>query len=395
MRRERKISVLNVQPKEPHSFAARQSLGKTCSPCPKGRENFCLAENVLEEGFRSRNKFGMTFEAVLVLLVASLVMSGEAWAQCTTAPNCTTLGYTKTSNTGNCLKCPTGNYYFCPEKACVSSCSGYTLTEEQAQSQCGGSYRACRDNCSGDIVWKCAEEKCPTKKRTIYGNCKMQYLVGYAIFCQKGYYYCQVQSSGSCQEITGSRIYDTDFLDFGAYPDQTKAQERIRQLQNEIVNEICQTYNGNGSSSSGGGSGGNTGGDSGNTCNDRMPYPFNTYQTTSETGCNGSFYSSSHTICGKTIYICSNGVSVGYGNNKHCVYVSNVANPYYSARYDHDYTACKNANGTVNPNTNKANMCEYSCGGKEGFSTLAECEAYLKTMPDTCVSSFSCGPCVY
>lgn len=163
--------------------------------------SFCQTENVSVDSFRSRNKFGMTFEAVLVLLAAPFVMSGTVWAQCTTAPNCTTLGYTKTSNTGNCLKCPTGNYYFCPEKACVSSCSGYTLTEEQAEKQCGGNYQACRDNCSGDIVWKCAGSN----------TCNSSFCSGYTLTYSQAQNQCGYANYEGCNDpCTGEVLYKCD-----------------------------------------------------------------------------------------------------------------------------------------------------------------------------------------
>ncbi len=245
--------------------------------------SFCLADNVLADRFISRsrklaigkrqrrqsltgrtslsrtNKFGMT----VMLLAAPFMFCeiGEASAQCTTTPSCSSMGYTSGVNTGNCLKCPTGNGWFCPPKSntCTSNCPDYTLTYDQAQVQCGsGNFTGCFDNCTAQKLFKCTTISCQTKKRTIYGKCQMQYLVGYAIFCQRGYYYCKVQSSGNCIEITGSRIYDNELTDFGAYPNQTEANQRIKQLENTVIDESCETYNGNGGSSSGGSSGGTT-----------------------------------------------------------------------------------------------------------------------------------------
>ena len=89
------------------------------------------------------------------LLVAPFVFGeiGEASAQCTTTPSCSSLGYTNGANTGNCIKCPTGNGWFCPPKS-DCSCSGFTLTKEQATAQCKGGYQSCK-NCSGTVLWKC------------------------------------------------------------------------------------------------------------------------------------------------------------------------------------------------------------------------------------------------
>ena len=94
-----------------------------------------------------------------VLLAAPFMLGeiGEASAQCTTTPSCSSMGYTSGVNTGNCLKCPTGNYYFCPPKnsSCTSNCSGYTLTYSQAQSLCGSGSSSCHDQCSGQLLYKC------------------------------------------------------------------------------------------------------------------------------------------------------------------------------------------------------------------------------------------------
>ena len=50
-------------------------------------------------------------------------------AQCTTTPDCAAMGYKETANKGGCLKCPTGNGWYCPEpkeeKAVLGQCTGY------------------------------------------------------------------------------------------------------------------------------------------------------------------------------------------------------------------------------------------------------------------------------
>lgn len=123
--------------------------------------SFCLADNVLADRFRSRNKFGMTSKAVLVLLAAPFMLGemGEASAQCTTKQECVALGYNSSSNTGNCIMCPFGDTWFCPPKnnSCNSDfCSGYTLTKTQAQSQCGyANYEGCEDPCTKNVFYKC------------------------------------------------------------------------------------------------------------------------------------------------------------------------------------------------------------------------------------------------
>ena len=63
-----------------------------------------------------------------VLLVTPFVMNGFAFAADCATQDCPTLGYTSASNTGNCVKCPFGNYWACPkveEKAILGQCTGY------------------------------------------------------------------------------------------------------------------------------------------------------------------------------------------------------------------------------------------------------------------------------
>ena len=125
----------------------------------------------------------------------------ESYAADCATTSCQELGYTATSNKGNCLQCPFGNYWFCPESqcdssyqytctgymqspsgtacngkyqecdcsnnyvwnasqglclACTSMCTGYTLTYKQAVSQCGSSNAfACLDHCTGNRMYKC------------------------------------------------------------------------------------------------------------------------------------------------------------------------------------------------------------------------------------------------
>ena len=54
------------------------------------------------------------------VLLATPFGMGSYAADCATT-SCQELGYTATSNKGNCLQCPFGNYWFCPESQCDSS----------------------------------------------------------------------------------------------------------------------------------------------------------------------------------------------------------------------------------------------------------------------------------
>ncbi len=74
----------------------------------------------------------MTMKKVIllssVLLAVPFMMNGETQAADCVTQNCPTLGYTEASNTGNCVKCPFGNFWACPkieEKAVLGQCTGY------------------------------------------------------------------------------------------------------------------------------------------------------------------------------------------------------------------------------------------------------------------------------
>ena len=80
--------------------------------------SFCLADNVLADRFRSRNKFGMTLEAVLILLTVPFY-AGTAEAEvCIAEEDCNNLGYTEDKACTDGLKCPFGEKWHCPDKKC-------------------------------------------------------------------------------------------------------------------------------------------------------------------------------------------------------------------------------------------------------------------------------------
>ena len=84
----------------------------------------------------------------------------ESYAADCATTSCQTLGYTATSNKGNCLQCPFGNYWFCPESQCDSSykytCTGYM--QSPSGTACNGKYRKC--NCSNNYVWNASQGLC-------------------------------------------------------------------------------------------------------------------------------------------------------------------------------------------------------------------------------------------
>ena len=70
----------------------------------------------------------MNFKFLLLWTSLSLIPN-LLYAQCTTTPDCAAMGYKETANKGGCLKCPTGNGWYCPEpkeeKAVLGECTGY------------------------------------------------------------------------------------------------------------------------------------------------------------------------------------------------------------------------------------------------------------------------------
>ena len=64
------------------------------------------------------------------LLASSFMSPISAFAQCVENKDCSALGYKETTNKENCLKCPFGEYWACPEPkepeaAVLGECTGY------------------------------------------------------------------------------------------------------------------------------------------------------------------------------------------------------------------------------------------------------------------------------
>ena len=101
------------------------------------------------------------------LMISTMLMSamgvGTVWAQCATT-TCSSLGYTSSSNTGNCLKCPFGEAWACPKITCPDNakytCSGTNITGGVGI-PCNGKYAECA--CASGYDWKdgsCAQSAC-------------------------------------------------------------------------------------------------------------------------------------------------------------------------------------------------------------------------------------------
>lgn len=97
----------------------------------------------------------------VVLFSPSISTLAQA-AQCA-INDCAYLGYTETQNTGNCLKCPFGDYWSCPEtnsQGCDSTyaypCNKYA--QEPDSYGCNGKYRKC--SCGIDRNWDQEKDSC-------------------------------------------------------------------------------------------------------------------------------------------------------------------------------------------------------------------------------------------
>ncbi len=84
----------------------------------------------------------MTMKKVIllssVLLAVPFMMNGEALAADCVTQDCPTLGYSSLSNSGNCVKCPFGNFWACPKNNTSnggsSSGGGITLVNRYEKS---------------------------------------------------------------------------------------------------------------------------------------------------------------------------------------------------------------------------------------------------------------------
>ena len=92
--------------------------------------------------------------STMLVSVAGLGMSADVWAQCATT-TCSSLGYTSSLNTGDCLKCPFGEAWACSKITCPDyakyTCSGTGYAGGRGTA-CGGKYAECA--CASGYEWK-------------------------------------------------------------------------------------------------------------------------------------------------------------------------------------------------------------------------------------------------
>ena len=179
----------------------------------------------------------------------------ESYAADCATTSCQELGYTATSNKGNCLQCPFGNYWFCPESQCDSSyqytCTGYM--QSPSGTACNGKYRKC--NCSNNYVWNASQGLCLAGSGSDSGSgssgeCEevcitYDIIVDYECRFIAGSYQLyliqhpfHLQNDGSYKEDTGS----VGSLYYGKYDTLTACQNEANNHQDKIGYKICASY---------------------------------------------------------------------------------------------------------------------------------------------------------
>ncbi len=102
--------------------------------------------------FRSAGK-----KVYFTLLASSFMFPISVFAQCVDNEDCVSLGYKETTNNENCLKCPFGEYWFCPGKTTEEE---PTEPETAVLGQCTGYAKNCKiadilysdGSCSADVI---------------------------------------------------------------------------------------------------------------------------------------------------------------------------------------------------------------------------------------------------
>ena len=181
------------------------------------------------------------------VLLASSFQTGNVSAQCMNTINCQALGYTKTSCTKGGVKCPTGNYWYCPKDTTTPQCSSsykYTCTgymQSPSGTACNGKYRKC--NCSSNnYVWNASQGLCLECEEVCI---KYDVIVDYECRFIAGSYQLylinhpfHLQNDGSYKEDTGS----VGSAYYGKYDTLTACQNEANNHQDKIGSKICADY---------------------------------------------------------------------------------------------------------------------------------------------------------
>ena len=92
---------------------------------------------------------------IITTALTTICFAPEIMAQCTESTDCASLGYTESSCPDGGLKCPLGNYWYCPGEQCTDdyqyTCTGTGYAGGSGNS-CGGKYTSC--TCADGYEWK-------------------------------------------------------------------------------------------------------------------------------------------------------------------------------------------------------------------------------------------------
>ena len=130
---------------------------------------------------------------IITTALTTICFAPEIMAQCTENTDCAPLGYTETSCPDGGLKCPLGNYWYCPGEQCSDyykyTCTGTGYAGGSGEA-CNGKYQKC--NCNEDYIWNATSGDCEEKtpEHAEWGKCN-----GYAKNCKIG---DGVYSDGTC-----------------------------------------------------------------------------------------------------------------------------------------------------------------------------------------------------
>ena len=199
--------------------------------------------NVLTNALCKKRRREMRRIILLSTVLLATPFGMESYAADCATTSCQTLGYTATSNKGNCLQCPFGNYWFCPESQCDSSykytCTGYM--QSPSGTACNGKYRKC--NCSSNnYVWNASQGLCLECEEVCI---KYDVIVDYECRFIAGSYQLylinhpfHLQNDGSYKEDTGS----VGSAYYGKYDTLTACQNEANNHQDKIGSKICADY---------------------------------------------------------------------------------------------------------------------------------------------------------
>ncbi len=192
--------------------------------------------------FRSAGK-----KVYFTLLASSFMFPISAFAQCVDNEDCSALGYTETTNKENCLKCPFGEYYWCP-KDCED---GYEWKDGACQPKMAdceiGSILYSDKTCSSFVI----DGKIPIGV-VVYADGKGhgQAVAWEEIITPAGngsYYYYPIFNSSLCSLINDEEIVD-DIPTLPSILTETEAMKDFNSCENTqkmitYGNELVQLYN--------------------------------------------------------------------------------------------------------------------------------------------------------